>query len=263
MYLFSLKLPVIKKNDPLLEIFVKILKDKQETLKEGDIVVFSEKVVATSQGRVMSLFDVKHISEQAKQLAQKYDMDERLVEVVIKESESILGGVNHVLLTKKYNFLIANAGIDQSNAGPNNIVFFPKDPEKTAREYRDFLRKSFKVKNLGIIITDSRVQPLRKGTVGIAVAVAGFEPVEDLRGKPDIFNRLLQIKMRNIADDLTSAAQFLLGEADEQTPIVIIRDVNVKFTDNPTTSMEIEPEECLFMNILSQYISKSKEKGSK
>ncbi len=259
MYLFSLKVPVIKKNDPLLEIFLKALKDKKETIKEGDIIVFSEKVIATSQGRVMNLSEVKNVSERAKQLAQKYDMDERLVEVVIKESESILGGVNHVLLTKKYNFLIANAGIDQSNAGPNNIVYFPKDPEKTARQYRDFLRKTFNIKNIGVIIADSRVQPLRKGTVGIAVAVAGFEPVEDLRGKPDIYNRLMRITMRNIADDLTSAAQFLLGETNEQTPIVIIRDVDVKFTDNPTTSMEIAPEECLFMNIFSQYLAKQKD----
>jgi F420-0:gamma-glutamyl ligase len=96
--------------------------------------------------------------------------------------------------------------------------------------------------------------------VGIAVASAGFEPVEDLRGKPDIFKRPLQITMRAIADDLTSAAQFLLNEADQQTPVVIIRGVNVEFTEHPQLSPDMPPEECLFMNIFSKYLLEKEEK---
>jgi F420-0:gamma-glutamyl ligase len=98
------------------------------------------------------------------------------------------------------------------------------------------------------------VQPLRKGTIGIAIATAGFEPVEDLRGHPDLFNRPMEITMRAIADDLTSAAQFLLSEADQQTPVVIIRGSNVEFTENPQLTPEMAPEECLYMNIFSKYL---------
>ena len=115
------------------------------------------------------------------------------------------------------------------------------------------------LKNLGVIISDSRVQPLRKGTIGIAIATAGFEPVEDLRGQPDLFNRPMEITMRAIADDLTSAAQFLLSEANQQTPIVIIRGSNVEFSEDPQSTPEMAPEQCLYMNIFSKYLLRKQE----
>ncbi|GAH07457.1 unnamed protein product, partial [marine sediment metagenome] len=123
------------------------------------------------------------------------------------------------------------------------------------------LRKEFGIEKLGVIIADSRVQPLRKGTIGIAIATAGFEPVEDLRGHPDLFNRPMEITMRAIADDLTSAAQFLLSEADQQTPVVIIRGSNVEFTENPQLTPEMAPEECLYMNIFSKYLLRKQEEN--
>ncbi|MHA1194775.1 MAG: coenzyme F420-0:L-glutamate ligase [Promethearchaeota archaeon] len=104
------------------------------------------------------------------------------------------------------------------------------------------------------------MQPLRKGTIGIAIATAGFEPIEDLRGHPDLFGRPLEITMRAIADDLASAAQFLLSEADAQTPVVLIRGANVIFTDSPSQTMEMPPEECLYMNIFAKYLLKKQEK---
>ncbi|MHA1491255.1 MAG: coenzyme F420-0:L-glutamate ligase [Promethearchaeota archaeon] len=258
MYLFSIKLPIIKKDDPLLETIVKNIKQVKETLKEGDIIVISEKVIATSQGRVKNLSEVKRISKKAKNLAIKYDMDERIVELILQEATMILGGMKHVILAKVNDFLIANAGIDQSNAGPNMVVLLPENLNQVVWDYWKKLRKEFKIKNLGVIIADSRVQPLRKGTIGIAIATAGFEPIEDLRGHPDLFDRLLEITMRAIADDLTSAAQFLLNEADQQTPIVIMRGCNIEFTENPKFTTEMPPEECLYMNIFSKYLLKKR-----
>ncbi len=258
MELFSIRLPLIENNDPLLDIIIQNIKKHGRSLNEGDIIVISEKVVATSQGRVMSLDDVKNISEDAKTLANQYDMDERLVELILREASTILGGMHHVILTKVNDFLIANAGIDQSNAGVNNVVLLPSDLNETIKNYHKRLKFEFNMDNLGIIIADSRVQPLRKGTIGIAIATAGFEPIEDFRGKPDLFNRPLEITMRAIADDLASAAQFLLGEANEQTPVVIIKGAKVTFTENPQLTMEMPPEECLYMNIFSKYLLQKK-----
>lgn len=254
MNLFSIKLPLIQNNDPLLEIIIKEIKKIGESLKDKDIIVISEKVVATSQGRLISLSDVKDISEEAKKWAIKCDMDERLAELIVRESTMILGGLSNarVVLAKVNDFLIANAGIDQSNAGPDNVVLLPKDPDKVVWDYWKRLKEEFKIENLGVIFADSRVQPLRKGTIGIAVATAGFEPVENLIGKPDLFKRPLKITMRAIADDLTSAAQFLLNEADQQTPVVIIRGANVEFTENPQMTTEISMEEDLYLNIFSK-----------
>ncbi|MFX1588884.1 MAG: coenzyme F420-0:L-glutamate ligase, partial [Promethearchaeota archaeon] len=225
----------------------------------GDIIVIAEKVVATSQGRVIKLSEVKDISDEAKKLSKQYDMDERYVQLILDEASMILGGMTHVILTKVNDFLIANAGIDQSNAGTGKVVLLPKDLNIMVWKYWEDLKNEFKLNNLGIIIADSRVQPLRKGTIGIAIATAGFEPIEDLRGKPDLFNRPLEITMRAIADDLASAAQFLLSEADKQTPIVIIRGADVEFTENPKLTMEMPPEECLYMNIFSKYLLRKKE----
>ena len=259
MQLFSLKLPIIRKNDPLLDILIKSIKNTEKGLKEGDIVVISEKVVATSQGRVVNLSDVKDISERAKELANKYDMDERFVELILREASEILGGLPHVILAKVNDFLIANAGIDQSNAGPDSVVLLPSNLKDIVWDYRKMLRDEFNLKNLGIIIADSRVQPLRVGTIGIAIATAGFEPVEDCIGREDLFKRPLEITKRAIADDLASAAQFLLGEANEQTPVVVIRGTEIEFTENPQRTTEMSPEECLYMNIFSKYLLKKEE----
>lgn len=261
MELFSIKLPLIKENDDLLSIIIENITNKGESLREGDIIVIAEKVIATSQGRVINLSDVTNISEKAKKMAKEYDMDDRFVELIIQEASMILGGMTHVILAKVNDFLIANAGIDQSNAGPNRVVLHPKDLKKVVWEYWKELRNEYGLNDLGAIISDSRVQPLRKGTIGIAIATAGFEPVEDLRGHPDLFNRPMEITMRAIADDLTSAAQFLLSEADQQTPVVIIRGSNVEFTENPQLTPEMAPEECLYMNIFSKYLLRKQEEN--
>jgi len=259
MELFSIKLPLIKENDDLLNLIIENIKKQGESLKEGDIIVIAEKVIATSQGRVVTLSDVTNISEKARKMAKEYDMDERFVELIMQEAKMILGGMTHVILAQVNNFLIANAGIDQSNAGPNRVVLLPKDLKKVVWEYWKELRNEYGLKDLGVIISDSRVQPLRKGTIGIAIATAGFEPVEDLRGHPDLFDRPMEITMRAIADDLTSAAQFLLSEADQQTPVVIIRGSNVEFTESPQLTPEMAPEECLYMNIFSKYLLKKQD----
>ena len=134
MELFSIKLPLIKKNDPLLEIIIQNIKDQGKSLIEGDIIVIAEKVVATSQGRVKKLSEAEKISERAKKLANKYDMDERYVELILQEASMILGGMRHVILAKVNDFLIANAGIDQSNAGRGNVVLLPKKPKRSCLE---------------------------------------------------------------------------------------------------------------------------------
>lgn len=261
MHLFSLKLPVIRKKDPLIDIIIQELKADNKKIKEGDIVVISEKVVATSQGRIINLNEIMDISEKAKNLATKYNMDPRYVQVILNESSSILGGMHHVILAKMDGLMIANAGIDQSNAGgQDNVVLLPENLTNTVKQYRNRLKNEFNIENLGIIIADSRVQPLRKGTIGVSIASTGFEPVEDLRGDPDLFGRSLEITMRAVADDLTSAAQFLLNEGSQKTPVVVIRNAPVQFTENPLMTTELSPEKCLYMNIFSKYLLKKKER---
>ncbi len=257
MRIFSVKLPIIRKNENFLDIFIKVLQERGENLEERDIVVISEKIIAVSQGRVQKLDEIKNISEKAKKLAKKYEMDKRIVELILREATMILGGLKHVLLAKVDDFLIANAGIDQSNAGLGNVILLPENPKKIVWSFWDRLREEFKIDDLGVIISDSRVQPLRKGTIGIALATAGFEPIEDVRGQKDLFGREMQITLRAIADDLASAAQFVIGETNTQTPIAVIRGAQVEFTENPQLDTEMPPEEDLYMNIFSKFLLKT------
>ena len=151
------------------------------------------------------------------------------------------------------DILIANAGIDQSNAEEGKAIMWPKDPEKTTREIWNKLKKERKINNLGIIMNDSRCVPLRSGTIGFALATAGFEAVEDEIGKPDLFGKKMRVTKKAVADMLASAANFLMGDCSEAVPLVIIRDAKVKFSaKKQNASLLIHPYLCLFFVLIKK-----------
>ena len=162
-----------------------------------------------------------------------------------------------MLLTRAQGLLLANAGVDSSNSGGgSNVVLLPSDIWGSIREFRESLEKKSGIKPLGAILADSRVQPLKKGVIGGALSVSGFMPIEDRRGIRDIFGRPLVITQIAVADDLTSAAELLMGEANEQTPFVLARDAPVTFVDDNEIeegTMLMPVDECLFMNIFKNY----------
>jgi coenzyme F420-0:L-glutamate ligase len=183
-------------------------------------------------------------------------MDARLCELVLQESGAILGGVDHVLLAEVSGLLIANAGIDQSNAGGDDkVVLLPKDLQKSADEIRAQLEERDGVK-IGVILADSRVQPLKVGVIGMALSVSGFVPIIDCRGKTDLFGRVLRFKQMAVADDIASAAELLMGECDEAVPFALARGAPIILTDEPPVSMVMPARDCLFMNILTNYFVK-------
>ncbi len=248
--LIPLKTPLIQMGDTIEDVIFEVITEQGIEVEEGDVVIVAETPVAVAEGRVQELEKVKP-SRLAKELAQKYQMDPQFVEIVVKEADEIIGGVKGVLLTYKNNTLIANAGVDYSNAPPGTVVLFPKNPRKTVRVIRKYLVERFQ-KKIAVILGDSRVQPLRRGTVGVAIAVAGMEPIEDFRGKKDLYGRELQITFRAIADDLVSAAQMLMGESDERIPAVLIKGAPIQLIEDPISEMGIPKEECLFMNSFTQ-----------
>ncbi|NVM31024.1 MAG: coenzyme F420-0:L-glutamate ligase [Candidatus Helarchaeota archaeon] len=247
--LSPLRTPIIQKGDSVANILYEVIQELGITIDDGDVLVIAETPVAVAEGHTLELKSVNP-SEKARKLAEKYQMDPHVVEVVLQEADEILGGVQGVLLTIKNHTLIANAGVDLSNAPLGFVTHYPKDPQKSVQLIRTFLEEKFH-KKIAVIMGDSRVQPLRRGTIGVAMAVAGMESVEDFRGRKDLYGRELQITFRALADDLVSAAQLLLGESDEGIPAVLIKGVSVQITDNPAQKMEIPRNECLFMNSLS------------
>ncbi|MDI6859392.1 MAG: coenzyme F420-0:L-glutamate ligase [Methanocellales archaeon] len=253
MTLYPLKTPLIRPGDDLAEVMVKVLEREKLRLEDGDVIVIAESVVATSQGRLQKL-DQVNPSDEARRMAKKYDLDPRIVEVILQEADEVYGGVKKVLLTQKDGWFVANAGVDSSNAPDGYVVLLPKEPHKAAERIRKDVEKKAG-KKIGIIIGDSRAIPLKRGVIGVALAAAGIEPVEDVRGRRDLFGRKLQVTFRAIADDLVSAAQLLMGEADEQSPMVLIRGAPIEFTEEPQQEMNLSPEECMYMNVFQRRLA--------
>ena len=220
-------------------------------LKDGDVLVISSKFVALSEGRVVKLASVKP-GGKAGELASKYSMDPRLCELVIRESDEIVGGIPGFILTSKDGLLTPNAGIDKSNVRHGDVVLYPRRPEVSAWRIRESMRFARGVA-IGVVICDSRLSPTRRGTTGVAVASSGIESVLDMRGRVDLFGNVLKVTAQGVADDLSSAAEVLMGESDEATPIVLVRGLKrtlLRNTEYAGKKFAVPIDECVYMRSL-------------
>ncbi len=190
-------------------------------LREGDVLFITSKVLAIHQGRCVALASGKKKTALIKKEAERY-------------VASGLKSWPDLYLTVKGHTLIANAGIDESNAR-GYYILWPRRPAALAKEIRNYLRKKHGIKKLAVIVTDSHIIPMRRGVVGIAIGFHGLQPLYDYRGKPDIFGRLLKHTTQNIVDALAAMAVLIMGEGRERTPVVILRGAKfVTFTDKDT-----------------------------
>ena len=246
---------IITKNEDLFSIICETFDSNHIEPQERSVLILAETVVAICQGRVVNLNDIHQISPKAQSYAEEYDMDPRFVEIICQEADTIVGGIPTMLLTEKNNVLIANAGIDHSNSGGGqNYSLWPADPFRVARNLNKNLKEKYNLTEFGIIIADSRVQPVRRGVVGVAIGVDGFEPVMECRGKCDLFGSEMKYTTRAIADQLTDVAHVVMGECDEQTPFTLIQNVPATFTDKiiDPQAMIMPKTEDLFFRILTK-----------
>jgi coenzyme F420-0:L-glutamate ligase/coenzyme F420-1:gamma-L-glutamate ligase len=250
MKLIAIKTRVVKSGDDLVELVVKSLKAQSLQLEDNDVLALTSKVVSISEGRIVKLGEVKP-SEKAERLAKEYSLKPEFAELILREADRICGGVEKAVLTLKNGVLAANAGIDNKNAPSDYVVLWPKDPEASARGVRDRIKRRLG-KNVAVMIVDSGLVPLRIGTTGLALAVAGFKPIRDNRGSRDLFGKPIVITRQAVADDLASAANLLMGEAAERTPAVLIKDAPVDFDvgTHGSADMMMPFKECIFMNTL-------------
>ena len=188
-------------------------------------------------------------SEEAKQTAPKYSLEPEFSELVLEEADEIYGGVYKALLTLKEGILTVNAGVDKKNAPTGQAALWPSNPQNVADKIRTEI-KQHSGRIVGVVIVDSQLAPLRMGTRGLALAVSGFKPVEDCRGKKDLFQKPLLITRHSVGDDLASTAHLLMGETNQQTPVVLIRDAPVTFADSvDVEEMKIPQRECVYANV--------------
>ncbi len=215
-------------------------------LKEESIIVITSKIVAIGQGRCIKINLNLTKDEQRKE-------KDKLIK---QEAEFFIDRkyVPHqlVTLTIKNNILIPSAGIDESNAN-GYYILWPQKPFLEAKKIWQFLRKEFKVKKLGVIISDSHTTPLRSGISGIALSYYGFYPLRNYVGKKDLFGRTLKMTRTNIPDILADAAVFEMGEGTECTPIAVVEDIrDIKFGFDSTKSdpMKINKKEDIYYPLI-------------
>lgn len=214
--------------------------------------MISSKFVSMSEGALLRLGEIK-VSKKARIIATRYKMDPKIAELTLRESDYILGGIPGFLLSIRDGMIAPNAGIDKSNVPPGFVILYPDDAFKTA----EYLRSKFLLEcriRVGIVIADSRLMPTRIGTVGVAIACSGFEPVEDERGKKDLFGNVLRVTFRAVADGLAATGVAIMGEGSESIPAVVVRGFKITPTDRSLSKhdMAIDPERDIYIRGLKQ-----------
>lgn len=243
-----IQVPLITRGTDIAKLIVESAETLGISLQDEDIIAVADKVLAISNDRVAD-YTKTEPSAKAKELAEKYGLEPGFVELVLREAEAVYGGVPRALLTLKHGVFVANAGIDHKNVPKNYASLWPEDPNMTAKVLRASLQE-LTGKRLGVLLVDSHVAPLRMGTIGFALGVAGFEPVRDCRGMLDLYGKPLLITRINLADSLAAVANLAMGETDERTPVAVIRGAPVQVTDSyHPLSLRIDMENDLYSTV--------------
>ena len=244
-----------RKEEGKFDLFDTILRCVDEskiTIENGDIVVISSKYISNSQGRLLDSQNIT-VSKNAVSLAKKFHMEPKIVEIILRESDIIFGGVAGFVITSADNILAPNAGIDKSNVKKGKVVLYPNEPYLIAEQLRRKFFLKFSV-HIGVIIIDSRLMPSRVGTIGVAISCAGIEPVSDRRAEKDLDGNPLKVTFQAVADNLASVANHKMGEGSESQPFAIIKNSGAKITDRKISEneMAISHDQCVYIRGLTK-----------
>jgi coenzyme F420-0:L-glutamate ligase / coenzyme F420-1:gamma-L-glutamate ligase len=242
-------LPMIRADDDIAALIAGALTQADMRLRDGDVVVVAQKIISKAEGRTVDLATVEP-SPEAVELARDVGKDPRLVEVVLRESTRVVRSrPNLIIVQHRLGFVMANAGVDQSNVAPadgvHRVLLLPRDPDASAEAIHAKLQQRFGV-TIGVIISDSFGRAWRRGTCGIAIGAAGLPSLIDLRGQPDLFGRTLEVSIIGFADEIAAAASLLQGQAAEAQPVVVVRGLEWSAPIAPAAELVRPPEEDLF-----------------
>ncbi len=246
-------IPLVGQGDDLAALITAGLLRAGITLRTGDILAVTSKILSRAEGRFVDLTTVE-VSPRARALAQDIDKDERLVELILRESIQISRQSRGTLVVRhRLGFIAANASIDCSNAVPVGApagsgpwaLLLPTCPDEQAEQLRQTLQAQSQAR-IGIVITDSLGRPFRLGTVGAAIGVAGFPALWDRRGEPDIYGRKLEHTITGLADQVAAAADLVAGQAAEGRAVVHVRGLHFPSASTRAETLYRRPEEDLY-----------------
>jgi coenzyme F420-0:L-glutamate ligase/coenzyme F420-1:gamma-L-glutamate ligase len=242
-------IPLIEPRDHLASILIESLRSSGLSLLSGDVLVVAQKVVSKAEGRYVNLVEITP-SQRAQDLARRTGKDARLIEVILSESTDIVRDAPNVLITAhRRGFVMANAGIDQSNIehpdGNERVLLLPEDPDAAAAELKTALDEAFGVA-CGVIINDSFGRPWRNGVTSVALGAAGVPALLSMVGEPDMFGRKLQMTEIAVADEIAAGASLLMGQAADRLPVVLVRGIDLSAPARPASVLIRERDKDLF-----------------
>ncbi|MEM2214754.1 MAG: coenzyme F420-0:L-glutamate ligase [Candidatus Nezhaarchaeales archaeon] len=237
----------VKPGDDIAKLICEAAERQGTPLLDGDILVVSQKIVSKACGHIFRLSEVKP-SEEAVKISRILEKSPELVEIILRETNRIVRLKNkHIICETKHGFVCANAGVDVSNVdGGLSAVTLPLDPDKEASKIRETVKK-MKGVDIAVIISDTHGRAFRRGQVNVAIGVAGMKPLRDRRGERDLFGYILKFKFIAIVDEIASAAELVMGQADEGVPAAIIRGLRYERDESASIKdLVMSPEEDLF-----------------
>ena len=218
-------LPEVVPGDDLARLLVEAAQRQRLVIKPGDVFIVAQKVVSKAEGRIVRLDSIKP-SERADQWAAEYQKDPRVIEVVLRETSSIVRMERGVIIAKtRHGFVCANAGVDVSNVPGGTALLLPEDPDRSARTLQEQLARAFGV-HVAVIISDTFGRPWREGLVNIALGVAGMLPLVDYRGQRDTHGKMLQATVIALADELAAAGGLVMGKLN-RVPAAVLRGLAI------------------------------------
>lgn len=242
-------MPRVQPGDDLVSLIADALQRNDVVPQAQDVVVVAQKIVSKAENRYVRLADVEPGSKAAA-LSLELDKDARLVEVILNESEQVLRSRPGLLIVRhRLGFVMANAGVDQSNldsADDERVLLLPQDPQRSANLLREGLEACFSVR-LGVIVNDSAGRPWRNGIIGVALGASGLPVVRDMCGREDLNGRTLKVTFTGFADAIAAAAGLAMGEANEGVPAAVVSGLDWPSDEISPTGLLREPELDLFL----------------
>lgn len=222
----------VKPGDRLYSLILRALLSNKVTLENGDIIVIAQKIVSKAEGQIVRLNSLTP-SAFAMQLAKAYKKDPRLIEVIIRQSKSIVRISNGIIISEtRHGFICANAGVDQSNVmnSKETALLLPDDPDASAKKIMYKLKEKTN-KEIAVVITDSFGRPFRNGQTNVAIGLAGMVPIKSYIGEEDMYGKKLKVTEIAIVDEIASAAELVMGKS-KGIPVVVIKGFNFVKSDN-------------------------------
>jgi coenzyme F420-0:L-glutamate ligase/coenzyme F420-1:gamma-L-glutamate ligase len=240
-------------GDDVAKLIVETCEKNGFVFQECDVVVVAQKIFSKAEGRVIGVRKVVPSAE-AKKLAKVTGKGSKFVELVLRETRRVLKATREILLVEdKRGLVCINAGIDKSNVeGSENFALLPEDPDRSAGACRSRL-EGLTGRKLAVVICDTYSRPFRRGQVNFAIGVSGLSLFRDYRGKKDLFGHVLRVKNVAVVDEIAAAAELLMGQGTEATPVVILRGLMAareKGGDCGISGLLISGEEDLFKGVL-------------